>query len=84
MRGASPRRRKLLGQIAAQEVVLSVSADRADDTQGCHDAIALRGPQTVIPTHKNAKPWKAKRPGPASRNDILRATHRLGREIWKQ
>jgi hypothetical protein len=38
----------------------------------------------VIPTRKNAKPWKAKRPGAAARNDILRATKRLGREIWKQ
>ena len=38
----------------------------------------------MIPTRKNAQPWKAKRPGAAARNETLRATNRLGRAIWKQ
>ena len=42
--------------------------DGAYDTQGCHDAIAERGAEAVIPTRKNAQPWKAKRPGAAARN----------------
>jgi hypothetical protein len=82
--GDAPMLPELLGQIPGEEAVLSVSADGADDTQGCHDAIALRGAQAVIPTRKNAKPCKAKLPGAAARNEILRATHRLGREICKQ
>jgi hypothetical protein len=81
--GDAPMLPELLGQIPAEEAVLSVSGDGAYDTQG-HDAIALRGAQAVIPTCKNAKPWKAKRPGAGARNDIVRATNRLGREIWKQ
>jgi hypothetical protein len=35
---------ELLAQIPADEVIGSVSADGAYDTQGCHDAIAQRGP----------------------------------------
>jgi hypothetical protein len=81
--GDAPMLPELLGQIPAEEAVLPVSGDGAYDTQG-HDAIALRGAQAVIPTCKNAKPWKAKRPGAGARNDIVRATNRLGREIWKQ
>jgi hypothetical protein len=81
--GDAPMLPALLGQIPVEEAVLSASADGADDTQGCHDAIALRGARAVIPTRKNARSWKAKRPGAAARNDILRATHRFGREIWK-
>jgi hypothetical protein len=82
--GDAPMLPELLGQIPAEEVVLSVSGDGAYDTQGCHDAIAKRGAEAVIPTRKNAQPWKAKRPGAAARNEILRATNRLGRGIWKQ
>jgi len=75
---------ELLGQIPADEAVLSVSGDGAYDTQGCHDAIARRGAEAIIPTRKNAKPWKARRPGAAARNEILRTTNRLGRAIWKK
>jgi hypothetical protein len=82
--GDAPMLPELLGQIPAEETVLSVSGDGAYDPQDCHDAIALRGAQAVIPTRKNAKPWEAKRPRAGARNDILRAINRLGREIWKQ
>ncbi|MFM2069350.1 MAG: hypothetical protein RLZZ584_4259 [Pseudomonadota bacterium] len=63
--GDAPMLPELLGQIPPDEPVLSVSGDGAYDTQACHDAIALRGAQAVIPTRKNAQPWEAKRPGAA-------------------
>jgi len=82
--GDAPMLPELLGQIPAEEVVLSVSGDGAYDTQGCHDAIARRGAEAIIPTRKNAQPCKARRPGAAARNEILRTTNRLGRAIWKK
>jgi len=74
----------LLDQIPVDESVASVSGDGAYDTKGCHEAIAQRGAQAIIPTRKNAKPWKDQRPGAKARNDILAATRRLGRKIWKK
>ena len=70
---------ELLGQIPAEEAVLSVSGNGAYDTQDCYDAIAERGAEAVMPTRKNAQPWKRKRPAAAVRNETLRATNRLGR-----
>jgi hypothetical protein len=80
----APMLPELLSQIPAQEALLSVSADGAYDTQDCHDAIANRGAQAVIPTRKNAQLWKAKRPGAAACNKTLRATNRPGWAIWKR
>ncbi|EKU83642.1 hypothetical protein HMPREF9710_00821 [Massilia timonae CCUG 45783] len=74
----------LLDQIPASETVASVSGDGAYDTKDCHEAIAQRGAQAVIPTRKNAKPWKDRRPGATARNAILAATRLLGRKIWKK
>ena len=82
--GDAPMLPELLSQIPPQEALLSVSADGAYDTQDCHDAIASRGAHAVIPTRKNARPWKTKRPGALARNETLRATNRLGRAIWKR
>jgi hypothetical protein len=47
-------------------------------------AIALLSAQAIIPTRRNAKPWKDLRPGAAARNAILNATRRLGQKIWKK
>jgi len=44
----------------------------------------LRAAHAIIPTRKNAKPWKTTRRGADARNDILHTTHRLGRAIWKK
>jgi hypothetical protein len=74
----------LLGQIPAEENIASVSSDGAYDTKGCHEAIALRQADAIIPIRKNAKPWKTIRPGAVARNEFLRATRRLGRTIWKK
>jgi hypothetical protein len=82
--GDAPMLPCLLDQIPTEEVVASVSGDGAYDTKGCHEAIAQRGAQALIPTRKNAKPWKDQRPGAKARNAILAATRRLGRKIWKK
>ena len=61
------------------------SGDGAYDTKACHEAIALSEAQAIIPVRKKArKPWKENRPEASERNEILRATQRLGREIWKR
>ena len=88
--GDAPMLPRLLDQIPADETVasvsvsVSVSVDGACDTKGCHEAIAQRGAQAIIPTRKNAKPWKDHRPGAQARNAILAATRLLGRKIWKK
>lgn len=81
--GDAPMLPCLLEQIAKDEHIASVSGDGAYDTKACHEAIARRGAQAIIPTRRNARPWKDKRPGAAARNAILDATRRLGRRIWK-
>ena len=82
--GDAPMLPNLLGQIPPEEPIVSVSGDGAYDTKRCHEAIALRQADAVIPTRKNAKPWKINRLGAEVRNEILRATRRLGRTIWKK
>jgi hypothetical protein len=79
--GDAPMRPCLLDQIPADEIVSSVNGDGAYDTKGCHEAIAQLGTQAIIPTRKNAKPWKNHRPGAIARNAILAATRLLGRKI---
>ena len=37
----------------------------------------------MIPTRRNGRPWKETTPGAHARNDILRASRRLGRAIWR-
>jgi len=76
--GYAPMLTNLLGQISPQGQLASVSGDGACDTKGCDEAIALRPADAIIPTRKNAKPWKKDRAGAAARNEILRATRRLG------
>ena len=82
--GDAPMLPNRLGQISTEEQIASVSGDGAYDTKGCHKAIALRQADAIIPIRKNAKPWKLNRLGAAARNEILRATRRLGRTIWKK
>ncbi|WP_417921648.1 transposase, partial [Christiangramia marina] len=68
----------------ADERIASVSGDGAYDTKDCHEAIAMRAAHAIIPTRKNAKPWKTNRCGADARNEILHTTRRLGRAIWKK
>ena len=83
--GDAPVLPSLLGQIDPHEALLSVSGNGDYDTKACHEAIALRQAQAIIPVRKNArKLWKENRPGACARHEILRATQRLSRDIWKR
>ncbi len=53
-------------------------------TLTCHEAIACRQVAAIIPTRRNAKPWVNGKAGAQVRNEILRATHKLGRAIWEK
>ena len=74
----------MLNQIPPDETIKSVKGDGAYDTKDCHKAIAERGAEAIIPVRKNAAPWKENKPGAKARNEILRATERFGRTLWKQ
>ena len=82
--GDAPMLPELLDQIPKDQEIGSVTADGAYDTRKCHDAIAKRGADAVIPTRKNARPWKPDTIGARARNDILRATKHLGRSLWRR
>jgi hypothetical protein len=81
--GDGPMLPELLAQIPAEELIGKVTADGAYDTRPCHAAIAARQASAVIPTRRNGRPWKETTPGAQARNEILRATRRLGRAIWR-
>ena len=53
--GDAPMLSSLLGQIPLQELLASVSGDDAYDTKGCHEAIALRQADAIIPTRKKCQ-----------------------------
>jgi hypothetical protein len=82
--GDAPMLPELLDQIPPDQEIASVTADGAFDTRKCHDAIAARGAAAIIPTRKNAKPWKPYTPGAVARNEILRKSKRVGRTIWRR
>jgi hypothetical protein len=82
--GDAPMLPKLLEQIPTEECISTVTADGAYDTRACHTAIATREATAVIPTRRNGRPWKETTPGAHARNEILRASRRLGRAIWKK
>jgi hypothetical protein len=70
----------VLDQIPADEIVVSVSDDGAYDTKGCHEALAKRGTQAIIPIRRNAKPWKDQGLGTTVRNAFLRPRIGLARK----
>ncbi len=82
--GDAPVLPELLTQIPADETIGSVKADGAYDTKDCHKVIAERGAEGIIPVRKNAALWKENQPGAKARNEILRATERFGRTLWKE
>ena len=81
--GDGPMLPKLLEQIPPHEAIGTVTADGAYDTRACHSAIAARQATAVIPTRRNGRPWKETTLGAQARNEILRASRRLGRAIWR-
>ena len=82
--GDSPILPKLLSQIPVADALETVTADGAYDTRRCHAAILERGAEPIIPIRRNGRAWKPDCPAAISRNDILKATRRLGRSIWKK
>lgn len=80
----SPILPELLTQIPAGEPAETVTSDGAYDTRRCHAAILERAAEPFIPIRRNGRAWKPDSPAAISRNDILKATHRLGRSIWKK
>ena len=81
--GDGPMLPELLAQIPPEEPIGQVTADGAYDTRPRHAAIAAHQARAVIPTRRNGRPWKETTPGAQARNEILRATRRLGRAIWR-
>ena len=81
--GDGPMLPKLLEQIPPHEAIGTVTADGAYDTRACHSAIAARQATAVIPTRRNGRPWKETTPGAHARNEILWASRRFGRAIWR-
>lgn len=82
--GDAPMLPELLNQIPADQSIGSVTADGAYDTRKCHDAIAARKADAVIPPRKNAKPWKPSSAGAIARNEAINASRYLGRAIWRR
>ena len=74
-----------MAQGTSGQEIGSVCADGAYDTKACHEAIAQRNAQAIIPPRKNARLWKNKadKMGERARNEAVRACQRLGRKIWK-
>ena len=82
--GDAPILPDLLKQIPPEQEIGFVTADGAYDTRKCHDAIADRGAQAVIPTRKNAKLWKPTSVGAVARNEVVRSSKYLGRALWRK
>jgi hypothetical protein len=83
-KGDSPILPHLLDQIPPDEQIGTVTGDGAFDTRRCHTAILDRGGTAVIPTRRNGRRWREDCPAAKARNEILRATQRLGKTIWKR
>jgi hypothetical protein len=73
----------MLNQIPRNQEIGSVNADGAYDTRRSHNTIADRGAAAVIPSRRNAQPWKPTTAGAIASNDALRASKYLGRAIWR-
>jgi hypothetical protein len=82
--GDPPMLPNLLGQIAPDQKIGSVTADGAYDTRKCHDAIAARNARAVIPPRKNAKLWKPDTLGARARNEAVQSSKDLGRAQWRR
>ena len=74
----------LLNKIPSDERIDSIYTDGAYDPKDCRQVISDRQAHAVIPSRKNAKPWKYKKLGSIERNELLKTVKRLGRMIWKK
>lgn len=71
--GDAPILPDLLDQIPPDQDISSVTVDGAYDTRKCHDTVAARNAQAVIPPRKNAKPCKPTSAGAIARNEAVNA-----------
>jgi hypothetical protein len=74
----------LFAQISQDELLHSVNADGANDIKACDEATAHRQAAAITSIRRNARPWTESRAVVQARNEILRATRKLGRSIWKK
>ncbi|MEP2091695.1 transposase, partial [Roseibium sp.] len=74
----------LLNQIPPNQNIGSVTADGAYDPRKCHEAVAARNADAVIPPRKNAKPWKPTSAGAVARNEAVSAQRYLGRTLCRR
>lgn len=82
--GDSPVLPHLLDQLPPDVQIGTVTGDGAFDTRRCHTAILERGGTAAIPIRKTGRRWREDCPAAKARNEILRATQRLGRSAWKR
>jgi hypothetical protein len=82
--GDAPMLPELLDQIPLDQDIGVVTADGAYDTRKCHETIAAREANAVIPPRKNAKPWKPTSAGAIARNEAVSAQRYLGRTLWRR
>lgn len=82
-KGDSPVLPHMLDQIPPDEQIGTMTGDGAFDTRRRHTAILERGGPAVIPIRKNGRRWRENCPAGKARNEILKATQRLGRAAWK-
>ena len=80
----SPVLPDLPNQILPDQEIGTVTGDGAFDTRRCRIAILERGGTAIIAIRKNGRLGKEDCAAARARNDILRATRRLGRAIWKR
>jgi len=80
---------KLLDQVPAEAPIGTAAADGACDTRVGHAAIAARKACAVTPTRRTGRPWNGTMPGARARarararNEVLRASRRFGRAVWR-
>jgi len=65
---------ELFEQIPPDQEIELVTAAGAYDTRNCHEVIAARHADAVIPPRKNAKPWRSTSAGAIARNEAVRAS----------
>jgi transposase len=73
----------MLNQIPRDQHIGSMTADGAYDMRRCHNAIADRGANAVIPPRRNAQPWKPTTAGSIARNVALRAPRSGSLTLWQ-
>lgn len=72
--GDAPMLPELFEQIPPDQEIELVTAAGAYDTRNCQEVIAARHADAVIPSRKNAKPWRSTSAGAIARNEAVRAS----------